>query len=163
MGLVGTASLDKHSLAPKPQGYWKRERWGQYYVERKESGTVSYSAKSGSGPWEGTKYLKKMPKKLKKGDYRYTHPDLYSHGPDYSGAAACNGGLYSGSVYSVNGDCGTSGQLAAWRTIVEPHERRHQASYNTCVISGARAREEVARLEAGGRAGHPDGGGQRGG
>ncbi len=31
---------------------------------------------------------------------------------------------------------------------MEPHERRHQASYNTCVVSGARAADAVAKLEA---------------
>ena len=147
LGLLRSASLDKRSLAPKPEGYWKRNRWGQYWWNPKEPGTISYSTKSGSGPWAGTKYLRKMPN-LKKKAYMYAHPDLYSHGPDHPSMANCDGNLVSGSVHSVNADCGTSGQLTAWRNIVEPHERKHQSSYNKCVREGAKAADEVAMLEA---------------
>lgn len=147
---AGTAKLNRKSLAPKPDGYWKIKSYGRYYTGWDLARTPDYSTKKGSGPWAGTRYLKKMPKFKSEKDRLYTHPDLYSWGKDYGGAWKHCGNVPTKTdvnVRTMNDECGTGVILNRWRDYAEEHEKKHMASYNKCVYS-MRLRAEASDVEA---------------
>ena len=42
----------------------------------------------------------------------------------------------SASVYTVNDKCGSGGSLGMWADSVRAHEKKHEASLNSCITSG---------------------------
>ena len=150
--MISKARLEKKVL--NPPGGWESRVWGLFYNGWNVYAT--YSTKSGSGPWEGTVYLKKMPRFNGKSEM-YTHPDLYEWGPGYGGARKKCGKKPTEdkvNVRTMNDACGKGSVLDGWRDYAERHERAHQTAYNECVNSStirtmAEGVEAVAASEAG--------------
>ena len=133
-----------------PRGGWRSGQWGKYGLKWKPD---TYSTKAGSGPWEGTSYLAKMPFQGVEEDYMYIHPDLYDRGPPYGGAMGLYGkdpatpAFNSGNLYRVNGACGTGGLLTDFRNLIVAHEELHRDSYNQCVENAVAMSQLAGRLE----------------
>ena len=138
---TSTASMEYPENPPKGEP-WKKGSWGAFGYSPQYPALPSVSTKSGSGPWEGTRYLKKEPSTRLLWDYLYVHPDLTYDGPLYPGAESTCGDdspdVPNADVERVNWDCGTEPEWSLLKTRVETHERNHQLSYNACVSGGMR-------------------------
>ena len=138
--MYATARPKKTLGAP----YGPKSYGGYFNGWREFPANIGYSTKSGSGPWEGTVYLRKMPV-LNERDKIYLHPDLYPEGEAYPDARKkCDGKKPTRNLLNLvamNTECDTSDVLERWRDYVREHELAHQASYDKCVRS-----ETIRRL-----------------
>lgn len=95
------------------------------------------SAGSGSGPWDGRRYVTRPPSITGR---MQIHHNYASYGPDYPGAnAACAnaaGLSHADNYWNVNRACGTFSEYTAWRDFLIRHERQHERGWSNCMTGG---------------------------
>ena len=116
--------------------------WGAYVTRIRDNGGV----RAGSGPWKGRHYTDRPHQQ--RGEL-HLHPDFDTNGPLYASASStCSSvGADSANVLHVNTMCGLGVNLGNWETMVEEHEKEHQASANDCLRSGSAADSVLAQME----------------
>ncbi|WP_419167356.1 hypothetical protein [Candidatus Palauibacter sp.] len=134
---------------------WASDEWGRFAVN-----IPGLVAGSGTGPWQGTRYIS-WPAETIVAQF-YIHPDLKPTNPERPWAYETTGVVTAhelrqhcgnhaqlgdpATVYEVNEECGTGTARSSFHDPVKQHEEQHASRYESCRAS-QNIRDKLERLE----------------
>ncbi len=134
---------------------WASDEWGRFAVN-----IPALVAGSGTGPWQGTRYISWPAETIVA--QLYIHPDLKPTNPGRPWAYETTGVVTAhelrqhcrnhaqlgdpATVYEVNEECGTGTARSSFHDPVKQHEEQHASRYESCRAS-QNIRDKLERLE----------------